>query len=237
MEYTIMAMLQNCLLHHPPFASHMRSPKHHRLIDRLNSHWRPVQFPTTAPLDLQWGPKASSCSNDSLNSHRISMLIPYNCFFGPLDPPNWLLPWQSPQEHFIFQSNIELLTTRATFFWARTEAHNFHLLEPRNSFQELSSSRVQINLRGRTYSILPLCSAPKATCIMHPYFKPPEMSGGSPIDCYSIKLLSPLASTSSPELLHSSNKGSTQGLIFCCIQIDGSLPPFQSRRSPVTRSY
>jgi hypothetical protein len=33
------------------------------------------------------------------------------------------------------------------------------------------------------------------------------------------------------------NKGSTQGLIFCCIQIDGSLPPFQSRRSPVTRSY
>jgi hypothetical protein len=139
--------------------------------------------------------------------------------------------------HFIFQSNIELLATRATVFWARTEAHNFHLLEPRNSFQELSSSRVQINLRGRTYSILPLCSAPKATCIMHPYFKPPEMSGGSPIDCYSIKLLSPLASTSSPELLHSSNKGSTQGLIFCCIQIDGSLPPFQSRRSPVTRSY
>jgi hypothetical protein len=129
----------------------------------------------------------------------------------------------SPQEHFIFQSNIELLTTIATVFWARTEAHNFHLLEPRNSFQELSSSRVQINLRGRTYSILPLCSAPKATCIMHPYFKHPEMSGGSPIDCYSIKLLSPLASTSSPELLHSSNKGSTQELIFCYIQIVGSL--------------
>jgi hypothetical protein len=120
------------------------------------------------------------------------MLIPYNCFFGPLDPP--IDPYHGNRHksliiiHFIFQSNIELLTTRATVFWARTETHNFHLLEPRNSFQELSSSRVQINLRGRTYSILPLCSAPKATCIMHPYFKPPEMSEGSPIDCYSICL-------------------------------------------------